>query len=294
MVKKILLVGRGSISYKHETAIKQISKNIIIDRVSSRSFNSSFCDKKNFDLIIICSPSSLHLKHLKICEKNFKNIRILIEKPLFNKFHILKRNFKNKYFVGYNLRFHPIIKYLKKFIQKKEIYSVYITSYSYLPDWRKKDYKISVTAQKKLGGGILLELSHELDILNWLFNKIFIKHVYNKKISNLEINTDDFLNISGNIKKNFFFNLNANFYSKIKNRSLKIDAKMFSLEADLIKNSVKISYIKKKSIKKFFRFKMINSYREQILEIIQNKKKNICTFEQGQKIMKIIKKIKQQ
>ena len=40
----------------------------------------------------------------------------------------------------------------------------------YLPDWRPgTDYKSGVSAQKDLGGGALLELSHELDYLQWFF-----------------------------------------------------------------------------------------------------------------------------
>ena len=44
---------------------------------------------------------------------------------------------------------------------------------SYLPDWRKnKNFRKSVSSQKKLGGGVLLELSHELDYLLWFFKDI--------------------------------------------------------------------------------------------------------------------------
>ena len=36
----------------------------------------------------------------------------------------------------------------------------------------KTNYTKSVSAQKKLGGGVLLELSHELDYLKWIFKNL--------------------------------------------------------------------------------------------------------------------------
>ena len=74
-----------------------------------------------------------------------------------------KKKLKNNYYVGYNLRFHPVILFLKKIFKNKKIFSINITSHSYLPKWRKIDYRKSVSAKKKLGGGILLELSLEFD-----------------------------------------------------------------------------------------------------------------------------------
>ena len=44
-----------------------------------------------------------------------------------------------------------------------------------------------------MGGGVALELSHEIDLANYLFQIKNIISSYNKKISNLEIDTDDIL-----------------------------------------------------------------------------------------------------
>ena len=54
-----------------------------------------------------------------------------------------------------------------------QILHISVESGSYLPDWRpKQDYLKSVSARKELGGGVLLELSHELDYIRWLFGPI--------------------------------------------------------------------------------------------------------------------------
>ena len=64
-----------------------------------------------------------HLNDLKLIEKNFKKINVLIEKPLFDKYEEINiSSLKNRYFVGYNLRFHPVIDHIKNLHQKKKFF----------------------------------------------------------------------------------------------------------------------------------------------------------------------------
>ena len=69
--------------------------------------------------------------------------------------------------------------------------------------------------KKKLGGGILLELSHEFDYLKWIFKEIKILHSFNKRVSRLQIETDDILNLTGQVNKKTLFNLNMNFFLQL-------------------------------------------------------------------------------
>lgn len=298
MINKVLIIGSGSISKKHYFVIKNLRLKIKIKRISSRTFEKykklELSNLKLFNpgLIILCSPASKHYYQLKKIEGNFKNIKVLIEKPIFEKNYKIKGKLKNKYYVGYNLRFHPVIIFLKKFLRRKKIYSINIISHSYLPDWRKIDYRDSVSAKKKLGGGVLLELSHELDYIKWIFSKIKILFSFNNRISKLDIDTDDILSIIAEVGNKTFLNLNINFFSKIPNRTIKIDGHKFSLNADLIKNKIKIIEDKKIKIKKFSNFKIKDTYRLQCLEILQNKNLNISTLNQSLNLMKIVDTIK--
>ena len=49
--------------------------------------------------------------------------------------------------------------------------------------------------QKKYGGGVILDCSHELDLLNWLIGKIRLLKVNKSKKSNLKIETEDNCNL---------------------------------------------------------------------------------------------------
>jgi predicted dehydrogenase len=62
----------------------------------------------------------------------------------------------------------------------------------YLPDWRpEKDYRLGVSAKKELGGGVLLELSHEIDYLKWIFGDVEWTMATLSKQSTLEIDVED-------------------------------------------------------------------------------------------------------
>ncbi len=298
MYKKILIIGRGSAGQNHFGALRSISKKANITLVSSRNFTKIYkrknyekLKKMNPDLFVICSPANTHFQFMTIIEKCFIKKNILIEKPLFNKKEKNFRNLHNNYFVGYNLRFHPIIQFIKKYIKRKNYFFIRVICSSFLPNWRKnKNYFNSVSAQKIFGGGVKLELSHEIDYLKWIFGKIKILNSFNRKISNLKIDVDDILCIHGIIKKKIFLNLDLNFFSRIKNRKLFIDGNDFSLEADLLLNTIKIVDKRKKKII-FKRFNLKQTFIREHLDILR-KKQFICTFKEALENQKILEAIK--
>jgi len=75
--------------------------------------------------------------------------------------------------VGYNLRFLASLQKFRSLVSRGmvgQIKKIECVASQYLPWWRPtQDYRKGVSAQKKLGGGVLLELSHELDYLLWIF-----------------------------------------------------------------------------------------------------------------------------
>jgi predicted dehydrogenase len=298
MIKKILIIGKGSIGNKHYNILHEIDKNFIILQISSRKFylkNLELIKKIKFfnpDYIIIASPSIKHLNDIKIFELLFNKKIILVEKPLFNKKNNLSKIIKNKYFVGYNLRFNPVLIFLKKFLNKKNFFYVNITCSSYLPNWRKKNnYRKSVSAKKELGGGAILELSHEIDYLIWIFGKIKKINSLNKKISNLKINTDDLLLLHGK-KNKIHINLNINFFSRVARREIIVDGNRFSLIADILNNTITIIKEGKKLIKKFKKNKNNKTYKLQHLAIIKKEHKFLCSLKEANNVLDLIEKIK--
>jgi len=151
------------------------------------------------NIAVIASPSPFHLE---MCE-NFLNMdtHLLIEKPIADSTEgvcSLLTRFQQKeliLMVGYNLRYSPSLDFFRNLIKGNaigEIHSVRCEVGQYLPTWRPDtDYRQGVSARKELGGGVLLELSHEIDYLRWIFGEMEWVRASISKQSNLEIDVED-------------------------------------------------------------------------------------------------------
>jgi CMP-N,N'-diacetyllegionaminic acid synthase len=300
MNKSVLISGYGSIGRRHVNILSRLVKKKNLTILTNQKL-SNFRTIKTLKAlnevdpyyIVICNPTSDHLKKIKFIEKNCKNKFVLIEKPLFSKPDRINIK-KNKYFVGYNLRFNPIINFLKTKIKSKKIWSVNIFCGSYLPNWRNNiDYRKSSSAKKQLGGGVLLDLSHELDYVQWLFGKLKILYSKSMKLSNLEINTDDFLSLIAKTKKIPHIQITLNYFTRQKTRQIFLDGKDICLQADLIKKKVIWYKGNKKKIFQFKKFDRNTEYKEQHLAILLKKNSNkLCRFSEGKQLVDLINNIK--
>ena len=186
-IKTVLIVGLGSIGQRHVKVIHFLFPNIKIIILRHKSCKddtkhlgfykcvTSFNDavKLNPQAAIISNPASMHIDIAKKLAST--GISLLIEKPISDSIEGVKELIDICYqnnvilMTGYNLRFLPSLVEFRKQIHSRKIgkiYSIRSEVGQYLPSWRPEiDYRASVSAQKSLGGGALLELSHEIDYL---------------------------------------------------------------------------------------------------------------------------------
>ena len=298
-MKKIFLIyGYGQIGKKHHKYLRELYKESKFFFVSSRKnkpkhFFSDLSSLKDikFDLIIISNDTSLHLSTLIILRKYFNTTPILVEKPLL--INLKNYNLSNNVYVNYNLRFHPLIHKLKKLIKNNNIFYCNMICHSYLPSWRNKDYRFFYSSSFKRGGGVLYDLSHEFDLLNFFFNKFKIIYSINKKISGLNINTDDYLQASGIFKNtNKHFNISLTYFSKINKREIFLEGKNISIHACLIKNQIIIIKNQRKKIFKLNGFKIKNTFKNTYKAILNNKKFFLADLNNSIFLTKIFNKIK--
>ena len=190
------------------------------------------------------------------------------------------------------MRFHPVINFLKKKISKKDVFSVSVFCNSFLPRWRKNiDYYDSYSSSKKRGGGVLLDLSHEIDYLQWLFGKVNnIEYKKIKKISNLKIKSEDIAQVIGKIK-NVNLYLNLTYFSSSEERRIIIDSKKETIIGDLINCNIKIINNNNSKITKF-KNNINQTYLDQHLAILTKKSKKLCNIEDAKNTLSLIDKLK--
>lgn len=299
---KVLIIGFGSIGKRHIRIVKEIYPFCSISVVSKQN-NINYPTFKSleevpflysYDYYIIASETKKHYEQLFFLDNHVKNKLICCEKPLFEKKRELQIK-NNQVFVGYNLRFHPLLIKLKNELSDQKVFSVNIICGSYLPDWRKGiDYRECYSAKKELGGGVLLDLSHEIDYMQWLFAKPVIISSFQKKVSDLEIDSDDLVIAAGETANNVMFNLSLNYFSKFPQREIIVHTNKFSYKVDLIQNF----YLKQneKGEKQEYvieNFSRNITFEKMHIDILNNKRW-ACTFEEGLDVMDTISLIQGQ
>ena len=290
-------MGYGNMTKKYCEILKKYEKQVIIKHYTSQNIPENLYKKieklkeYNPDIIFICSSTSVHYKHLSFVNNIFRNKLIIVEKPLFHKFIKIKKN--NKIYVGYNLRYDPLVQHIKKIIKNQKIWSAEVFCKSYLPSWREGDYSKTYSAKKNLGGGVLLDLSHELDYITWIFGELKLKFIVNNKISNLKINTDDNLLIVGSTKNVKQFIIHLNYYSKIESRYISINGDKLNFNADLLDKKIIFVKKNKKYLKSWSKKNFFNTYEDQVDSIINNKNIKLPNLESALKVQKLIEKIQE-
>lgn len=206
---KFLVIGYGSIGKRHAANVISMGHQAVLLRHSQGNENKEglneyynlddlLVHEKGIDGAIVCSPTSKHLDDVK--ELIHHGIPFLLEKPPT---YDLKSALEMKdlidsekfiaYDMGFNLRYHPILKFIKGFLPNVgKVYATKVYVGYYLPYWRKGvDYRESTSAKKELGGGVHVELAHDIDYTLWLIGRPKKVVGYVNRVSDLEISTDD-------------------------------------------------------------------------------------------------------
>lgn len=262
MRSNVLVVGSGGIATKHFNNLKKLLPNSTIkvyatyatENIPPNDLIKTISDALNFKpfLVIIANPSSLHIH----TSKQFAGIgaNLLIEKPISNSTadveDLLNICFQNKVLltVGYNLRFLDSLIFFRTQVDLNIVGKPLLVKCEvgqYLPTWRNYvDYRQSVSAKRDLGGGALLELSHEIDYLLWIFGKINWVRATVMKQSSLEIDVEDSsfltLGLINPNNENLVANLSLDFIRHDKQRNCTVIGETGSLRWDGISGHVLI------------------------------------------------------
>ena len=265
---KFLVDGFGSIGQRHvNNLIKLGHKDIIIiskkKKIDKKYFklkvfkNLSEGLKLKPNIALICNPTSLHDKSMIACAN--ASCHLFVEKPVSSnnknekKINNLIKKKKLTNMVGYMMRFHPAINKIEQLLKKNiigKIFNIQSIWGEYLPNWHpKENYKKSYASQKKLGGGVSLTLSHDLDLLKKLFGIPQKIYKLDSNESILKLKVDTYSNFLVGFKKKIFASIHLNYLMQKPQRYMKIIGENGEINFNYYKNT--ISLIKNKSDKTY-------------------------------------------
>lgn len=250
----VLIVGLGSIARKHITVLRGIDAGVKIYALRSSLDAAEYDGIQNvfsltelksvlLDFAIISNPTAEH--RVTIESLLPLNCPLFIEKPLYHTLKIegLLQQVKEAGILTYvacNLRFLECIQFVKNELLKENrvINEVNVYCGSYLPEWRPgMDFRKVYSAVPEAGGGVHIDLIHELDYIYWLFGKPEYTHRVFRNSSSLEIEAYDYANYCL-VYEHFCAGVVLNYFRRDARRTLEIVCDNGTWEVDLRANRV--------------------------------------------------------
>lgn len=241
---RFLIVGCGSIGKRHLSNLRLLSAGEAIaydtkperrEEVGEKYGVKAVSDfeeamQQKPDAVLVCTPTSLHINYALTAVR--RGCHVFIEKPIS---HIMEgvdelidiaSAKKLVTLVGCNFRFHWGLKLAKKLLDEGKIGRLLCARAEfgqYLPDWHPwEDYKKGYSANKALGGGIILDAIHEIDYVQWMIGKVDAVSCFTGKLSSLDIDTEDMAEILLRSKDGVIANVHMDYVQRVYNRSCEL------------------------------------------------------------------------
>ena len=258
------------------------------------------------ELVIVASPAPFHAQHSIPFIK--AGIPTLIEKPVTTSVDDAKainraiELHQTPVSIGYCLRYLPSAQKLKALLDNGiigTIYNAHIEIGQYLPDWRpNKNCRDSVSAQKKLGGGALFELSHELDYAQWLLGPLDVKYSILRSSAELALDVEDMADIIALTELGAVATIHLDFLQRKAHRQCSFVGSEGRIDWDLMQNQLTLTTATETSVlysePSWDKNQMYLAMIEDFILMVEKKKHTCLKFTDAIRTVSFIDKIKQQ
>lgn len=206
---KALVLGCGSIGFRHIGHLRQLGLSDLEavdpdpaarDRVRKRygirtHEQAETALERRPEIVLVCTPAATHVPLTRQALE--AGAHVFVEKPLSISLEGTEALLQaaeasgRVVQVGYNLRYHPAVRAAKRLVEEGRLGKVLLAHAEfglYLERWWPgRDYRASYMARAEESGGLLLDVSHEIDLLLWLLGPVQEVTGVTAKLSGLEI-----------------------------------------------------------------------------------------------------------
>ncbi len=265
--------------------------------------------KESPDVVFVTNPSS---KHLETALKAARyGCNLFIEKPLSHNLSgidVLKKEVASRnlvVMVGYQTRFHPCYKLVRAPLSQKKYGNVISANFewgTYLPSHHPyEDYHKSYAAVKSLGGGVVLGLIHEIDLIHSLWGQPENLFAIGGKFSTLEIDVEDTISVLMSFKRNeriFPVTLFLSYAQTKEIRKFRIQLDKATIFCDLLKNTVSFfneagRLITKETYPELDRNSLFLDEMKEFISAVKEGRKPLICLDDGIESLKLAMKIKE-
>lgn len=292
-ISKAVVLGLGSIGLRHAEVLEELGLDVI--KVSRRPALSDVSDLSEIDfqeqktLVLISNETSQHVKALHDVLAFGHKGMIVVEKPLSVSYDDVENldSAGASVYVAYNLRFLPVIEALKKCLDSSDEQVLSVQAYvgQNLKTWRTgRQPEETYSAHKDLGGGVLRDLSHELDLVNWLVGPISRVVASGGRKGQITVDSDDCWNILMENEKGTAISLGLNYYDNVVQRAITVITNSHTYVADLVEGTLNVD-----GEKTLYQHHRNTSYLSMWKNVIsEGMNSKACCFEDAKHIMKLI------
>jgi predicted dehydrogenase len=250
MSDRALVIGYGSIGARHARILEQLGFSVCV--VSRRGegegrkvFSSLSEAQANGALsyVVVANETAQHAATLAELAASGHDGFVLIEKPLLAQPAPVPPHRFRAAGVGYNLRFHPAVAALRQALdgEPAEMADIYVGQW--LGDWRPgRESSRTYSASRDAGGGVLRDLSHELDLATWLFGSWERVTSLGGRLGTVTVDADDGWGILMSCARCPVVSLQMNCLDRRGRRTVTVQSRGQTLRADLIANTLEIGH----------------------------------------------------
>lgn len=246
---QVVVAGLGSIGTRHARILKDLGADVTtVSRrggVGDEEDLHAALRRRPNALFVIATETAAHATALSIADAVGHVGPVVVEKPLGAKLdEFPARNDSRAIWVAYNLRYLPVVESFKAELEKLDepLISVHAYVGQFLGDWRAgRNVRHTYSAKRSAGGGALRDLSHELDLLMWLWGVPEVVAALGGRVSNITIDSDDCWNILMRMRRGINVSLALNYFDRPARRFLHAVSADKTLSADLIEQTLRVN-----------------------------------------------------
>ena len=285
-----LVIGYGSAGARHAEALEALGLEVAIVSRRSLAVPRAYDDlakaliETTPDYVVVADETARHAETLAALARHDYRGRVLVEKPLGRDAAALPDHGFAGLFLGYQLRFHPLLDRLRGLLDGQRVITAQAYVGQHLAKWRPdRPYSESYSSRRAAGGGALRDLSHEIDLLLWLFGDWRGLAALGGQHGVLEIDSDDAFALLIETAGCPVMTLQVNYLDRIGRREIIVNAERTSFHLDLLSGTLR--YDDKDERHPATRQEMDQAMHRAVLEGDDSK---LCTADEGLAVMRVI------
>lgn len=281
-----VVVGLGSIGQRHARVLSELGHGVkTVSRRPDGDYSSiaTAVDSVRPEYVVVATETSHHGDALRqLADADYRGT-VLVEKPLFSHSAPVPDYPFGRLLVGYHLRFHPVMTALFERLGGRQAITVSAYVGQDLRDWRPgRDHRTTASATQQAGGGVLRDLSHELDYLLWLFGPWHRVAALGGSSGARQVDVDDHLDLLLEMTRSQTVHVHMDYLDRNGIRKIRVNLPEETIEADILGGRLMING-------KVHEFPSARdeSYKSMHLAAL-NGRTPVCTLVEGLAVMNLI------